>query len=324
MCTYRGAKFIADQLNSIANQTHLPNEVVIVDDASDDETTTLLTTLERELPLNTRIYNNKYKLGVIKNFESAVRLCKGDVIFFSDQDDIWEKGKIASHLETYSENPECGYVFSDALIMDGELSHKICGLWNAVRFDAIRQKHYRSGLQLETMLNGGNFVYGNTLSFRARYKDVLLPIESSSHGCTHDVWISHVLSAIGAYGIALPLQLVRYRQHSNQQAGAGRKQSLHRRLQSMLFNESDTLRDRAKDIASIGARVKIFAPDNTAALTALSQCAQHLMSRANLQGIPLTHRFLFVLRELVTARYSKYSSSWKSAAKDLLDLRRSS
>ena len=32
--------------------------------------------------------------GVVKNFENAITHCAGDIIFLSDQDDIWKDGKV--------------------------------------------------------------------------------------------------------------------------------------------------------------------------------------------------------------------------------------
>ncbi len=38
MCTYNGSKYLAEQLNSILEQTKLPYELIICDDASADAT----------------------------------------------------------------------------------------------------------------------------------------------------------------------------------------------------------------------------------------------------------------------------------------------
>ena len=42
MCTYNGAAFIEEQLNSILNQSYSINEIVIVDDGSEDQTIAIL------------------------------------------------------------------------------------------------------------------------------------------------------------------------------------------------------------------------------------------------------------------------------------------
>ena len=44
MCTFNGAQYINEQLNSIATQTRLPDELIICDDHSDDNTLCLIKT----------------------------------------------------------------------------------------------------------------------------------------------------------------------------------------------------------------------------------------------------------------------------------------
>ncbi len=36
MCTYNGSKFVGEQLESIAKQTRLPAELIVIDDRSTD------------------------------------------------------------------------------------------------------------------------------------------------------------------------------------------------------------------------------------------------------------------------------------------------
>src|ERR1017187_5313662 len=38
MCTYNGARFLNDQLESIASQSRLPDELILCDDCSSDDT----------------------------------------------------------------------------------------------------------------------------------------------------------------------------------------------------------------------------------------------------------------------------------------------
>lgn len=47
MCTYNGARFVREQLHSIAQQTTLPDELVVCDDASTDQTAEILADFAR-------------------------------------------------------------------------------------------------------------------------------------------------------------------------------------------------------------------------------------------------------------------------------------
>src|SRR3989339_673267 len=94
MCTYNGEKYIEQQLNSFLTQTILPNELVICDDCSKDKTIEILQEFSKKAKFPVRIYLNEKNLGSTKNFEKAIGLSKGDIIFCSDQDDVWHNQKI--------------------------------------------------------------------------------------------------------------------------------------------------------------------------------------------------------------------------------------
>src|SRR5476649_2579474 len=89
LCTYNGARFLSQQLDTLVNQTYRPIEIIVVDDCSTDDTFAILTEYAGRYP-NFKIYRNDVKLGFTANFEKAVKLCTGDLIALCDQDDLWD------------------------------------------------------------------------------------------------------------------------------------------------------------------------------------------------------------------------------------------
>jgi glycosyltransferase involved in cell wall biosynthesis len=103
MTTYNGSRFIRKQLDSIRDQTKQPDEVIIADDLSTDCTYEMVKEYIEENNLrNWKIYQNDTNLGVHANFFSAMGKTTGNLIFFSDQDDIWEKAKIEEMTDIIS------------------------------------------------------------------------------------------------------------------------------------------------------------------------------------------------------------------------------
>lgn len=85
MCTYNGAKYVEKQLLSILQQDLKVNEIVVCDDGSIDETLMVVHRIANSHPeVVWKIHKNPSNLGVIGNFEKAIRLCSGDIIFLSD------------------------------------------------------------------------------------------------------------------------------------------------------------------------------------------------------------------------------------------------
>jgi len=92
MTTYNGEKYLDKQLDSILNQLGVDDELIISDDGSLDKTISII----EDYMINDKrikLYKNNHK-NVVLNFESAISKCKNDLIFLSDQDDIWCDNKV--------------------------------------------------------------------------------------------------------------------------------------------------------------------------------------------------------------------------------------
>lgn len=103
MCTFNGACYLEEQLNSIVNQTYPIYEIIIQDDCSTDSSDILFQNFEKEYTC-IHVYRNKVHKGINANFFSAMQRAKGDFIAISDQDDIWELDKIANQMNTLGDN----------------------------------------------------------------------------------------------------------------------------------------------------------------------------------------------------------------------------
>ena len=82
LCTYNGAKFLQEQLDSIAFQTRIPDEMIICDDQSKDSTLEILKNFVSKASFPVRLFLNEKNLGSTKNFGKAIGLCTGDIIFY--------------------------------------------------------------------------------------------------------------------------------------------------------------------------------------------------------------------------------------------------
>ena len=89
MTTFNGESFLKDQLESISNQTYLPDELIISDDCSSDNTIKIIENFIDRAPYEIRLIKNIKNNGFTKNFEIALNACQGDIIFLADQDDYW-------------------------------------------------------------------------------------------------------------------------------------------------------------------------------------------------------------------------------------------
>lgn len=106
ICTYNGAKYLREQLDSILRQDYLAAEIIAQDDASTDGTMDILSDYARRYP-QLKVFRNASSLGVNRNFFSAMRRATGDYIAISDQDDRWLPNKLSAQLQAIGDKLLC-------------------------------------------------------------------------------------------------------------------------------------------------------------------------------------------------------------------------
>lgn len=145
LCTYNGARYLEQQLASIASQTRLPDEMIICDDRSSDGTVDILKNFALGARFPVQLYLNERNLGSTGNFEKAIGLSSGDIIFPCDQDDYWHPQKLECIEQIFLAAPGVGLVFSDAEVMDEHFNPLRYCLWHSIGFDASEQALVKSG-----------------------------------------------------------------------------------------------------------------------------------------------------------------------------------
>ena len=218
LCTYNGSRFLEKQLNSFLNQTIAVDEIIICDDNSSDETIKIINIYQDKNPGLIRLFQNKLGLGTIKNFEKAISKTTGDLIFLSDQDDIWYPEKVEKSINFFKQNQKCVLLFSDGDLIDNE-DLKIAGsLWTKWGFDDEKKSLWSNNkLAFNSLVKGDNKITGATVCFKASLKNKIYPI-ALPLDYWHDGWLgTHAAAVEGLFFINEPL--IKYRVHDSQQVG---------------------------------------------------------------------------------------------------------
>lgn len=317
MATYNGASFLADQLNSLFAQTMQPDEVIIYDDASSDETLSLLMALRENARFKMEVISGTSNLQVNGSFSAALERCSGDIVFFCDQDDIWEPDKIFQMMKVFEDQPEVGMVFCDVSQIDERGQPFEQSLWEAVGFTKRRKRHFNRDC-ISAMLRGGNFIYGMASAFRAEIIQQYCPVKACPQAMTHDTWFALHTVATGWRAVALENRLVRYRRHDSQTT---KEQNL-----SMLAQKDVRLSARkTQSLALIDALVQIRDNVSTArtihseqvrekALSQLVSKIDHLTMRERLRD---TRSPMLALRTAMSPGFWIYAKGPLSVLRDL-------
>jgi glycosyltransferase involved in cell wall biosynthesis len=313
MCTYNGARFLREQLESIAAQRRVPDEMVICDDRSTDKSVEILKNFAQRAPFPVSVQLNESNLGSTRNFEKAICACNGEIIALADQDDVWYPSKLERIEAVFMSRPSVGIVFSDADVIGAD--HNLLGfrLWQSVNFSAAQRKSISNGRSTEALLTR-NVVTGSTMVFRAQYRDLTLPIPKS---WVHDEWIALLVSAVSDLA-AVDEPLIGYRKHPEQQIGP-----LDFTLTELYAHAKKRGAGEFRDLAQqyTLARDRLLAagagPRLQAAISGLETKIEHLLARSQMNSKRLP-RLPQIFDELRSRRYHRYSNGWRSAVKDLL------
>lgn len=181
MCTYNGEKYLAEQLDSILNQSYRNLEIIIVDDCSTDNTVKLLTDYAGR---DSRIcvLQNESNLGFVRNFEKAINACTGNLVALADQDDIWFPDKLRRLSEEIGDN---WLIYSKVAVVDAN------GVEKNEKFPRVNRIEGKCALSL--IMN--NCVTGHACLMRRELIQVAMPFISNMP--YHDQWLAIVAASRG-------------------------------------------------------------------------------------------------------------------------------
>lgn len=321
LCTYNGAQFLQEQLESIAYQTRPPDEMIICDDQSKDATLEILKDFASKVSFPVRVFLNEKNVGSTNNFEKAIKLCTGDIIFLSDQDDVWHPEKLEKIEKRFSISPSTALIFTDAEVVDEYLKPLGYSLWQSNGFNQREQSYFTRGKFIEVLLKR-NVVTGSTMAFRSEFKKLLFPIPDV---WVHDGWIALLIAFASDLNITSE-PLIKYRQHHMQQVGAGEEGlticgKIRKKIAQLKNLKSDLSNFQPECIRYTLAYEHLvnshFPSIKINKIPLLKARASHFCIRANLP-VSRKKRIPLIIKELLNMNYHHYSNGISSFGGDLL------
>ena len=205
LCTYNGALYLREQLDSLLSQRNAAFEIVAVDDGSCDRSREILhdyATQDRRI----RCFDNQRNIGPTASFERAMSLCRGAFIAPCDQDDIWHSEKLNRLLAVIG---QCDVVYCDSDFVDAQghaSGHRIS-----------------DGMMMLAGRNPIAFLFANSVSGHAMLlrRELFEKARPFPADVYHDWWLA--LCAAGRNGVRyLDVPLVRFRRHASAHSPMGK------------------------------------------------------------------------------------------------------
>jgi glycosyltransferase involved in cell wall biosynthesis len=210
MGTFNGEKFIREQLDSIASQTHQNWKLVISDDGSTDRTLEVAKKWASGVDADGIEFRHGPSKGFAANFLSLTcrASIEADYYAYSDQDDLWESDKLeraVRWLQAIPENIPALYC-SRTRLVDAENNE--IGL----------TPHFSKPPSFANALMQ-NIGGGNTQVFNNAARALLREAGEDTPVITHDWWAYMAVSGCGGKVFYDSYPSLRYRQHARNLVG---------------------------------------------------------------------------------------------------------
>ena len=323
MTTFNGATYLQEQLESLLGQRHLPAELVVGDDGSEDETLAILERCARTAPFPVIVHRNSGRLGFRENFIRTAERCRGELITFCDQDDVWHPDNILKVAKCF-DDPDVLLTFHNARIVDRTRK-------SISTFFAEPQAPARSP---RLTLPAWSASYGFTQTFRRS----LLPATALWHTVKdyfrqdtemgHGVFFFLLATGLGSV-CYLHEELAEYRLHDRNTMGTGKrtKATIIERWQYRLENRAEIYRHLSKiadsnavffdSLSGLAAFPPLLRERAAEAATAWGLLGPIYADRAALSSAPFPARASALLHLMKGGAYSE-QNFWTFGTKGLL------
>ena len=253
LCTMNGRDFLAEQLGSIAAQTHSRWKLWVSDDGSTDDSQNVVRGFSRQWGENKVALVAGPSKGFATNFLSLA--CRpeiaADYYAFADQDDVWEVDRLSralAWLETIS--PETPALYCGRTLLIAEDGAKI-------GISPLYAKTPSFANALVECLAGGN-----TMVFNNAARKLLQVAGSGIKVVSHDWWLYLLVSACDGTIFYDTDPTVRYRQHGGNMISS--KTGLKARLAQSWEVFQGGFRERtATNVLALGTVQSLFSQRST-------------------------------------------------------------
>ncbi len=234
LACFNGEKFIAEQINSILNQTYTNWQLYIRDDGSSDNTLGIIKEFQEKSLRVHFIKDDLGNLGSVQNFNMLLQQNKNaKYIMFCDQDDVWLPSKIN---DTVNEMMALEKKFSENIPL---LVHTNFTYVDSFLKPIDSKKNFQATkIEKPNLANVlcQNSVYGCTMMINKKLVDVtrIIPVEAENH----DYWIALAASAFGKI-CYLNKRTILYRQHGSNASTQFNFNSFSKRFKRILIDKTN-------------------------------------------------------------------------------------
>jgi glycosyltransferase involved in cell wall biosynthesis len=274
MCTYRGAKYLRRQLETVFIQRYTQWTLYVSDDGSDDDTLAILDEFRaRPGGEKIRVFEGPRR-GFACNFFSLIarREVSADFYAFTDQDDEWGADKLDRAVAKLRHFPE------DAPVLYASRSELVDQHGSHIGYS--RRYHKPSGFSNALVQNMAS---GNTMVLNHAAIELMRLAGTDLDVSAHDWWAYLIVTGSGGLMVFDQQPTIRYRQHGHNLYGSNVSlAAMWRRVARLFAGDFRSWNDR--NLAALRASSSLLHEDSKRMIEVFEQ-ARHGSCAGRLLGL---------------------------------------
>jgi glycosyltransferase involved in cell wall biosynthesis len=274
MATFNGEEWLETQLQSIASQTRLPEQLIISDDGSTDHTIEIAMKFAKSAPFDVQLLEGPQK-GNGENFWFAGKHAQTDIIAWCDQDDYWFPQKLQV-CEHYMESYQVQSLSHSARVTDENLTPT-----------ARLFPHYKKTCVFEPLMGDPWWVApGFTMMVRVDFLQSLRwedrPLSHFCNGLLGHDDIIQLLAFSSGRRMQVSDVLAKYRQHRQNVAGAPRVNGFFENIKIALNSDPSQYSDLASFAVGYEKFIAACEPLNAQAIGYFARMGSRCLRRSRI------------------------------------------
>ena len=313
--TRNGSRYLNETFASIVSQTRLPDELVISDDDSLDGTVAISELFAQTAPFEVKILAHMPS-GITANYLHALEATTGDIVVFSDQDDVWLPTKLGQIEQAFQSSADVAIVSSDSQIVDAELRPTGKTLRGDASKSTSLSSRVNAGDDLEHFIRGLPLL-AHTLAIRAQCRPAILNKPEHPVDWWFESWASMASLSIGKLSL-LPDALTLYRQHAAQVVGAPKAARYPSVTTSDYLDRAERFRCVARMMRAAETDSLYHADEIIRRIELIDAYVLFLENRGRVLCLPKHQRFTAIANATALRDYRRFTSGVKSFARDFI------
>lgn len=221
IASYNYGCYLVEAIESVFRQTRPVNEIIIADDCSTDNTSDIGKYYADRYPELVRYYRNDDNMGIVENFNKAVKMSNSEYVCILGADNRFSSNYIEETSAILDTDENIAIAYTDFALF-GPKARLVWNTFPEKNKGPVSETYYIINFpdfdhqSVEMLYQNSNFIHGSSLYRKSAFVEVDGYYDEEHIPEDYNLFFRMIKSGWSAKRVPLPI--LEYRQHSNDQA----------------------------------------------------------------------------------------------------------